>query len=71
MKKLIITAAILVAMSIGSTQLFAQPPAPGGIVHGETGNQAAAPVGGGLALLIGMGAAYAGIRFRNNRKEEE
>ena len=62
---------LLVAMSIGSTQMFAQPPNPDGIVHNETENQAAAPIGSGLALLIGFGAAYAGIRIYKNREEDQ
>lgn len=71
MKKKILTAAILISLSIGSLQMFAQPPNPNGVAHGETtSNQSAAPIGSGLALLIGMGAAYAGIRLYKNKEEK-
>ena len=38
------------------------PPPPPGNGHGQTGNQSggSAPIGGGLAILLSMGAAYGG-----------
>lgn len=47
------------------------PPAPPDGGHGATGNQApgdeggSAPVGSGVAILIGLGAAYAGKKVYN------
>ena len=37
------------------------PPPSGG--HGQTGNQeGGAPIGGGLFILLGLGAAYGGVK---------
>ncbi|MDY0078052.1 MAG: hypothetical protein RBR87_12345 [Bacteroidales bacterium] len=67
MKKIIIAALFLLSVSFTTSELYAQgggapPPPPGG--HGETGNQPAeggsAPIGGGLAILLSLGAAYGG-----------
>jgi hypothetical protein len=80
MKKLALTIAIVLGMTIGA---FAQgglfgkgvtrdntreddglliPSVPG--EHGLSGDQNAAPVGSGIALLIGFGAAYAAAKRR-------
>ena len=79
MKKLALTIAIVLGMTIGA---FAQgglfgkgdtrditrdgdislPSVPG--QHGISGDQSAAPVGSGIAVLIGFGAAYAAAKRR-------
>ncbi len=88
MKKLVLTVAIVLGMTIGaSAQHFAnndQPNQGGGLfgrgatpsneapsstmpllpIHGQDGNQDAAPLGGGALLLIGFGAAYAASKRR-------
>lgn len=49
------------------------PPPPGG-GHGETGNQNAggdAPIGGGIAILLSMGAAWGGRKVYQAYKKEE
>ena len=35
--------------------------------HGETGDQNGSPLGGGALLLIGFGAAYAGLKRKNQK----
>ena len=48
----------------------AVPPPPAS--HGATGDQAAngggAPIGGGLFILLGLGAAYGGKKLYDHRK---
>jgi hypothetical protein len=63
---------IVVSLSIGSTALLAQgppPPPPGD--HGGTGNTTGgnAPIGGGLFILMGLGAAYGGKKLYDLRQE--
>lgn len=59
MKKILTTSLILFSLLLGSQQLMSQPPEPPS-GHGDTGNQNAgnAPIGGGLFILLGLGAAY-------------
>lgn len=49
----------------------AVPPPPSN--HGESGNQApdggTAPIGGGVAMLLTMGAAYGGKKYYDYRKK--
>ena len=78
MKKIIITALFIISLSFTSADLLAQgapPPPPGG--HGETGNQPAegggAPIGGGLGVLLALGAAYGGrkvYKYYQDKTEE-
>ena len=70
MKKLIITLLVIIA-SVTITNLFAQAPPPPPPAHGETGNVPGgnAPIGGGLFILIGLGAAYGGKKLYDNSKE--
>ncbi len=54
----------------------AQPPPPPGGAAGtgnESGNSqgGSAPIGGGLFILLGLGAAYGGRKVYNLRKELE
>jgi len=72
----IFTIVLLVAgVTMISSNLNAQtdppPPPPSG--HGEAGNQppgGGAPIGGGLFILLGLGAAY-GAKKLFGKKEEE
>jgi hypothetical protein len=56
---------VLIIIAFTSIDIFAQgpgpPPPPG---HGTTSNQEGgrAPVGGGLFILLGLGAAYGGFK---------
>ena len=47
------------------------PPDPPG-EHGQTDDQSggSAPIGGGLFILLGLGAAYGGKKLYDSRKEE-
>ena len=73
--KLIKTFAIL--LFLGASYTFsAQPPPPPGGSSGGGGTQGeklggAAPIGGGLFLLLGLGAAYGGRKVYNLRNELE
>lgn len=69
-----ITLAILIIMGLTFTvDSFAQgtpPPPPG--EHGTSGNSESgggAPIGGGLFILIGLGAVYGGKKLYQIRKE--
>ncbi len=65
---------ILSALFIAvSSVVFAQdPPPPPGGGHGQSGNQTpggAAPIGSGVALLVGMAAAYGAKKVWDARKK--
>lgn len=74
MKKLVLTAAIVMGMAAGAMAQNAggglfqkggtsnrdgETAGPALPAHGETTNQPAEPIGNGVLLLIGFGAAYA------------
>ncbi len=71
MKKTIITLLIIIA-SVTTTNLLAQVPPPPPPDHGQTGNQSGgnAPIGGGLFILIGLGAAYGGKKLYDLNREK-
>jgi len=50
-------------------QLPPPPPPPG--YHGQTGNQNPAPIGSGIALLIGLSAVYGAKKVYNANHEDE
>ena len=54
-----------------SSEVFAQLPPPPPPGHGSTGNQTGgnAPIGGGLFILIGLGAAYGGKKLYDRSKD--
>ena len=64
---------LFAALMLSATPLLAQgppPPPPSG--HGSPGNQPTgghAPIGSGLAILLVMGAAYAGKKAYDLRSE--
>jgi len=67
---------IIALLTINPTATFAQngdpPPPPG--EHGENGNQVpggGAPIGGGIGILLALGAAYGGKKVWNNTKEND
>lgn len=68
MKKIIVQVILVIGLSLSSMALLAQgpPPPPGG--HGSDQNEPAsggggAPIGGGLGILLAMGAAYGGRKI--------
>ena len=73
MKKIVFILMLLAGLQLGTNSLHAQtapnPPAN----HGSGSNQSpaggGAPVGGGLLILVGMGAAYGGKRLYDRRKQ--
>ncbi|MBU1370282.1 MAG: hypothetical protein KJ578_12775 [Bacteroidetes bacterium] len=75
MKKIIITALFLLSISFGASQLSAQAPPPPPDGHGGTGNAPAegggAPIGGGLGILLALGAAYGGRKVYRAWKDQQ
>jgi hypothetical protein len=72
MKKFITTAIIILGFFLTSNPLISQPPPPPPGGHGDDGNQNAgngAPIGGGLFILLGLGAAYGGKKVYDWRGE--
>ena len=72
LKKVAITRVIIFGLafsfdSIGQTT----PPQPPSAGHGQSDNQEGgqAPIGGGLFILLGLGAAYGGRKLYQMRKE--
>jgi len=79
MKKIIVQLILVITFTLSAQALLAQgapPPPPGG--HGSSQNQPAngggAPIGGGLGILLALGAAYGGRKIYqawNQHKLEE
>ncbi len=66
-----ISLALLVVIGLTvSLDGIAQPPPPPSS-HGETGNQSGgdAPIGGGLFILLALGAVYGSKKLYNSHKE--
>jgi len=74
--KAVLLIGLFLFLLISSALVMAQgtPPPPPADGHGVTGNQPPtggdAPIGGGLAILLLMGAAYAGKKIYNLQTEE-
>jgi len=70
----ILTIALLLAAAsfISSTAKADDPPPPPPPGHGETGNVpgGGAPIGGGLFILLGLGAAYGGKKIYDYKKKK-
>ena len=74
MNKKIFKALLVLTISLSSFTLLAQgPPPPPSGGHGGSGNVNGgnAPIGGGLFVLLGLGAAYGGRKLYLLNKEEE
>ncbi len=72
-KKIKLLTIAITTVLLSTTIAFAQdaPPPPPGGGHGGSGNQTAgAPIGGGLFILLGLGAAYGGKKLYDLRKEK-
>ncbi len=79
MKKIIklitITLPIIIGITINLSTLSAQTPPPpnGGQTPGEHGNTpvgGGAPIGGGLLILVALGAGYSAKKVYDYRKRE-
>lgn len=68
MKKFIVIFILAFSLMFWGNQVYAQSSPPAN--HGATGNQSGggAPIGGGLLILLGLGAAYGGKKLYNHRK---
>ena len=59
---------------VSSAQPGGPPPPPGG-GHGQTGNQpvggGGAPIGGGIAILLSLGAAWGGKKVYQAYKDRD
>jgi len=63
---------LLATLQLGVNPIYAQGPPPPPGDHGSSGNNAPggnAPIGGGLFILLGLGAAYGTKKWYNHRKE--
>jgi len=71
LKKITLTILVIIGLTF-SADIFAQVPPPPPPGHGETGNQTGgnAPIGGGLFILIGLGAAYGSKKLYDLRKNQ-
>lgn len=77
MKKIIVTALFIMSLVFATVSLMAQgapPPPPDG--HGGSTNQPAsggggAPIGGGLGILLALGAAYGGGKIYKNWQQNK
>ncbi len=71
MKNSIIKLLVIIA-TVTTTNLFSQAPPPPPPDHGSTGNQNGgnAPIGSGIFILLGLGAAYGGKKIYDLKKEE-
>lgn len=74
MKKNIVTLTLTIVFSLFAYNGFSQgpPPPPTGAGHGASGNQNGgnAPIGGGLFILLGLGAVYGGKKLYRMHAEE-
>lgn len=71
MKKILTATLITLGLLLTCTTLISQPPPPPAD-HGVAGNQNAdngAPIGGGLFILLGLGAVYGGKKLFDLQKD--
>ena len=74
MKKQIKTLLLSLSFLMFAANGFSQPPPPpSGAGHGASGNQngGSAPIGGGMFILLGLGAAYGGKKLYRMFDEQE
>ncbi|MBU1370106.1 MAG: hypothetical protein KJ578_12380 [Bacteroidetes bacterium] len=77
MKKIIAQLVLVIGLFLSSQAMLAQGPPEPPDGHGETTNQdpgGGAPIGGGLGILLALGAAYGGRKvykaWQQNKLEE-
>ena len=63
---------ILITVAFTSVDIFAQVPPPPPPDHNSQGNVpgGGAPIGGGLFIMLGLGAAYGGKKIYEIRKKK-
>ncbi len=72
-KNILFILSIVIITPIPFSAISQSSPPPPPSAHGESGNQSAgggAPIGGGLFILLGLGAAYGGKKLYDMKKEE-
>ncbi len=71
MKKVIFILSLMFSVLFMTATTFAQnapdPPSDHGLSSNQSGG--GAPIGGGLFILLGLGAAYGGKKLYDSRKE--
>ena len=71
-----ITLTLALFLGWGLFAMAQGPPPPPGGGHGQTGNQApanggSAPIGGGIAILLSLGAAWGGKKVYQAYKDRD
>ena len=63
---------LITILTLASRTMFAQVPPPPPLGHGQSGNVPGgnAPIGGGLFILLSLGAAYGGKKVYDLRGEK-
>jgi hypothetical protein len=72
MKKYLLFFSLSFALLLGVSNSYGQSAPPPPDAHGQSTNQisgGSAPIGGGLFILLGLGAAYSGKKLYDYRKE--
>ena len=74
MKKIFLILMVMAGLQLGTNSLHAQttppgPPAGHGSSLNESPGGGSAPIGGGLFILLGLGAAYGGKKWYEHRKQ--
>jgi len=60
---------MLISAIVFCNNIYAdQPPDPGGVPTGQP--VGGSPIGGGLAILVSLGAAYGGKKFYDSKKND-
>jgi hypothetical protein len=71
MKKYFLLFSLTFALLLGVSNSYGQTVPPPPDAHGQSANQTSggsAPIGGGLFILLGLGAAYGGKKLYDHRK---
>ena len=72
-KNILFILSIVIITLIPFSAISQSSPPPPPSAHGESGNQSAgggAPIGSGLFILLGLGAAHGGKKLYDMKKEE-
>jgi len=71
LKRITLTLLVIIGLTLSIDSMGQGAPDPPSGNHGQSGNQPGgnAPIGGGLLILLGLGAAYGGKKLYEMKKE--